>query len=144
MPLSPDYLDELAAMEKNAFSQPWTKDQLATLLNRQHGSPFHCFGLTLQKKLVGYVSFYKVQNEIEILNIAIAADFQRRGEGTKLLSALFAAGRKKQVTAIFLEVRPSNTAALALYNKFSFQEVGRRRKYYQDTNEDALILRKEL
>ncbi len=144
MPLSPDYLDELAELERNFFSQPWTKDQLATLLNQQYDSPFHCFGLTLKKKLIGYVSFYEIQNEIEILNIAIAPNYQHRGEGTKLLNALFAVGRKKRVTAIFLEVRPSNTAALALYNKFSFQEIGRRRKYYQDTNEDALILRSEL
>ncbi len=137
--LNTSHLDDLAYLEQLSFSQPWTRKQLLALLQQQN-SPFRCYGITRQKKLAGYLSFYELDKEIEILNLAVAREFQRRGYASKLLTALFVQGSEQNVQSVFLEVRISNHAALALYKKFSFQEIGRRHGYYQDSGEDALIM----
>ncbi len=139
--LDTSHLDDLSSLEQLSFSQPWTRRQLLALLEQGQGSPFRCYGITWEKKLAGYLSFYELGNEIEILNLATAPKFQRCGYASRLLATLFAQGKQREVESVILEVRTSNHAALALYRKFSFQEVGRRRKYYQDSGEDALIMR---
>ena len=138
--LNSSHFDDLSSLEQLSFSQPWTREQLLALLQQGPNSPFRCYGITWQEKLTGYLSFYELEGEIEILNLAIAPKFQRCGYASKLLTTLLVQGKQRNVQSVILEVRPSNHAALALYKKFSFQEVGRRRKYYQDSGEDALIM----
>jgi ribosomal-protein-alanine N-acetyltransferase len=78
--------------------------------------------------------------EAELESIAVAADEQRRGAGAQLLSALIEGLRKKQVSRLVLEVRASNVAALGFYRAFGFKETGRRKRYYTDPEEDAVLM----
>ncbi len=88
----------------------------------------------------GYLIFWVVLEEMHILNLAVHPAQRRRGIARRLLSEGLAQARALGAELAWLEVRPSNTAARALYESFGFKEVGRRPGYYDDTNEDALLL----
>ncbi|MFB8790947.1 MAG: ribosomal protein S18-alanine N-acetyltransferase [Potamolinea sp.] len=90
--------------------------------------------------LVGLGCFWSIVEEAHITILAVHPDYQRQGLGQLLLYALLRDAKRRQLEWATLEVKPSNQAALSLYQKFGFQEAGRRRRYYQDTGEDALIL----
>ena len=77
--LDSSHFDDLSSLEQLSFSQPWTREQLLALLQQGPNSPFRCYGITWQEKLTGYLSFYELEGEIEILNLAIAPKFQRCG-----------------------------------------------------------------
>lgn len=99
--------------------------------------------LILQEEsdLQGFVIARVVGEEWEVENIAIAASARRRGLGTRLLGEFLDLARAKGAAAVFLEVRESNQAARALYEKWAFLESGRRRRYYKDPEEDAILYR---
>lgn len=95
---------------------------------------------TTQNSLVGLGCFWAILEEAHITILAVHPDYQRQGLGQFLLYALLRAAKRRQLERATLEVKPSNHAALSLYKKFGFTEAGRRRGYYKDTGEDALIL----
>ena len=88
----------------------------------------------------GYLIFWVVLDEMHILNLAVHPDHRRRSIAQRLLAEGLAQARTLGAELAWLEVRPSNLAALALYESFGFKEVGRRPRYYDDTQEDALLL----
>jgi [ribosomal protein S18]-alanine N-acetyltransferase len=90
--------------------------------------------------LVGVACVWAIVDEAHVTLLAVDPDYQRQGLGQVLLYALLCSAWQRQLKWATLEVRASNEAAIALYRKFGFQDVGRRPKYYQDTGEDALIL----
>ncbi len=95
---------------------------------------------TTQNSLVGLGCFWAILEEAHITILAVHPDYQRQGLGQLLLYALLRDARRRHLEWATLEVKPSNQAALSLYKKFGFTEAGRRRGYYKDTGEDALIL----
>jgi len=90
---------------------------------------------------VGYIVARRVQDEGEILNLGVALPVRRRGVGRTLVRRVLTTFAAAGVAAVFLEVRESNLPAQRLYEAFGFQEVGRRRRYYQRPVEDAVVLR---
>jgi len=92
-------------------------------------------------QIAGFMVGCQVGEEWEIENIAVTGSEQRSGLGTRLLSEFLQLVRERGGQAIFLEVRESNSAARALYRKLAFVEAGRRRQYYENPPEDALILK---
>ena len=92
-----------------------------------------------ESKIQGFIIARVVGAEWEIENIAIAGPARRRGLGTRLLGELLEMARAKGAISVFLEVRASNRAARALYEKWSFTESGRRKRYYKDPEEDAIL-----
>ncbi|MDP9266967.1 MAG: ribosomal protein S18-alanine N-acetyltransferase [Acidobacteriota bacterium] len=92
-------------------------------------------------KLQGFLVAQTVGGEWEIENVAIAPDARRRGLGTRLVGELLDMARAQGASAVFLEVRESNRAARALYEKWAFVESGRRTKYYRDPEEDAMVFK---
>lgn len=90
--------------------------------------------------LIGLGCFWSILEEAHITILAVHPDWRRQGLGQLLLYALLKDATRRQLERATLEVKPSNQAALSLYRKFGFLEAGRRRSYYQDTGEDALIL----
>jgi ribosomal-protein-alanine N-acetyltransferase len=88
----------------------------------------------------GYLIFWVVLDEMHILNLAVHPDHRRRSMARRLLAEGLAQARILGAELAWLEVRPSNFAALGLYKSFGFKEVGRRPRYYDDTQEDALLL----
>lgn len=91
-------------------------------------------------EVLGFLIGRQVGNEAEVLNLAVAPESRRRGEGGALLRAAVVEFRKRGVCRVFLEVRESNSAGIAFYAKHSFSGVGRREGYYRDSIEAAIVM----
>jgi ribosomal-protein-alanine N-acetyltransferase len=95
------------------------------------------------ENVVGYIGSQTVMGETDMMNVAVHPEHRRRGIARALIEALVVALRERESSCLTLEVRASNEPAIALYSDLGFGEVGRRRNYYRNPKEDALILRKE-
>jgi len=128
----------LFAIERRAFSDPWTEASFREALTSAW-----TFGLVAEtgRGLAGYFIGREVAGTGEVLNLAVAPEFRRRGIGGALLDAGLEALHRRRVDEVFLEVRESNRSARALYGAYGFQAVGQRAAYYRNPREDALVLR---
>ena len=138
-----DDVDEVAAIERQAFNDPWSAGSFRALF----GNPLVHFAVAedlLTGKIFGYVVAWVVVDEAEIANLAVADEARRGGIGARLLDHAIAATRERSSRVVFLEVRESNVAARALYSSRGFEVAGRRSKYYRKPVEDALVLRRAL
>ncbi len=141
VPMKPSHVPQIAALEKLCFSDPWSEASVAA----ECENPLSLWLVAeIDGKVVGYIGSQSVPPEADVLNLAVAPDCRRQGLGRKLLCTLAELLHSRGIETLFLEVRPSNQAALALYSDLGFAQVGRRPKYYVNPTEDALILRKEL
>jgi [ribosomal protein S18]-alanine N-acetyltransferase len=138
-------LSAIMALDRHAVTAAhWSAEQYLALFNASNPGRI---ALIIQdetqqeKQIQGFVVARPVGQEWEIENIAIAGPVRRRGLGTRLLGELLDLARARRAESVFLEVRESNRAARALYEKWSFTESGRRRKYYKDPEEDAILYR---
>ena len=132
-------LDEVVEIEKRSFVAPWSKRLFLETLS----FPLS-FNLVIRKKVdkkvAGYANFYLIGDDVQILNIAVAPELRREGYATRLLGRAIALLGERGGKEFFLEVREGNGKAIGLYGKFGFVTVGRRKKYYTETNEDALVM----
>ncbi|HLS85214.1 MAG TPA: ribosomal protein S18-alanine N-acetyltransferase [Burkholderiales bacterium] len=135
-------LDEVVAIERVIYTHPWTRGNFADSLRAR----YDCRTMRIAGELVGYFVLMVGADEAHLLNLSIAASHHRRGYGTALLGEAIATARAHGAHRIFLEVRPSNGAAQALYERFGFREIGVRRGYYpaHGGREDALVLSLDL
>ncbi len=134
-------LPGMMALEKRAATAAhWTGQQYEALF-RGHGAKRMALIIEDELGLEGFVIARVVDREWEIENIAVAGPARRRGLGTRLLGELLDRARGRGAAAVFLEVRESNRAARALYEKWAFLESGRRLRYYKDPEEDAILYR---
>jgi ribosomal-protein-alanine N-acetyltransferase len=121
-----------------ATAAHWSRQQYEGLF--ESGAAFHLvLVIEAQQTLQGFLIAREVAAEWEIENIAIAGPARRRGLGTRLLRYFLDYAQKQGASAVFLEVRESNTAARSLYEKWAFQESGRRPRYYTQPQEDAIL-----
>ena len=130
-------LDDVQEIERACFITPWSK---SAFLNEIHFERSIFKTLKIENRLIGYGGFWIVLDEIHISNIAIHPDYQRQGFGRMLLTHLLEEAVARGAMHASLEVRRSNKAALKLYGDFGFGVITVRRKYYQDTREDALVM----
>ena len=137
----PADVPQIAALERLCFSDPWSEGSVAGELENE-------LSLWLVAEeggtVRGYIGSQSVPPDCDILNLAVAPDARRQGLGRQLLQALLDALHRRGIERVFLEVRPTNVPARALYAALGFEEIGRRKEYYVNPVEDALILRKEL
>lgn len=141
VPMREDHVAQVAALEKRCFSDPWSEASIAAELH----NPLSTWLVDETDGVVnGYIGAQSVPPEADVMNLAVCPACRRQGIGAKLLDSMSALLHRQGIETLFLEVRPSNTAAIALYERFGFARVGRRPKYYVNPPEDALILRKEL
>jgi ribosomal-protein-alanine N-acetyltransferase len=131
----------VAGIESESFSDPWSERSFGEILLAP-AAIFLVAARSESRTIAGYVIALVVQSLGEILNLAVAHDFRRRGLGGDLLDAALSAVHARGAQEIFLEVRESNQPALALYGSRGFSAVGQRRKYYRNPVEDALVLRR--
>lgn len=135
------HVAQVAALEKKCFSEPWSEKSIASELENE-------LALWIvaedDGKVLGYVGSQTVMGESDMMNIAVCPDWRRQGIAAGLIVGLIGALKLRGSHSLTLEVRPSNEAAKALYEKLGFTQVGRRKNYYRNPKEDALILRKEL
>jgi ribosomal-protein-alanine N-acetyltransferase len=124
----------LAIERQSPSAAHWTSEQYNNLLRN---------GVVLVSeeagKLAGFICAKAVAGEWEIENVVVAPEFLRRGIASRLLSRLIQQARNAEASAILLEVRESNEPARRLYEKHDFRDVGRRRAYYNDPVEDAIL-----
>ena len=135
-------LDAVMAIEQRAYPFPWTRGIFRDCLLAAYPAwVLHEHGL-----VVGYCVVSLAADEAHILNVCIAPERQGRGHGRRLLRALLDYARGNGAARVFLEVRPSNPHAIALYHDEGFNEIGRRPRYYpsHDGREDALVMAMEL
>ncbi len=128
----------LVAIERRCFSDPWTEPSFREAL----GSEW-TFGLVAEtgRGVGGYMIGREAAGSGEVLNLAVAPEFRRRGIGGALLEAGLVAFRRRRASEVFLEVRESNHSAQSLYLARGFRAVGQRAAYYRNPPEDALVLR---
>jgi ribosomal-protein-alanine N-acetyltransferase len=140
-PATQDDLSTIHAIEKASFGDPWSRAAFAQAL----GSPevrLAVAALVPSAAPVGFVAVRAVVDEAEILNIAVTPVARGTGIGRALVRHALDHAGQSGAYSVFLEVRPSNEAALGLYRSFGFVEVGRRPRYYRAPVEDALVLRR--
>jgi ribosomal-protein-alanine N-acetyltransferase len=137
-PLVETDLDRVAALERVAFTDPWSRRSFEELLAQPQVR-----GVALDGEdghLVAYALYTLVAGDGEILNFAVDPAAQRRGYGRRLLVTVLAAMRAAGTAAVFLEVRQSNKAAIALYSGAGFKAVSLRKKYYRNPTEHAVTM----
>ena len=135
-------LDAVMAIETRAYPFPWTVGIFRDCLHACYPS----WLLIQDDMVIGYGVISIAAREGHILNICIAPEAQRQGHGRRLLRVLVRVARAQNAERIFLEVRPSNPRAIALYFEEGFNEIGRRPRYYPANmgREDAIVMAMEL
>ena len=128
-------LPQVVAIERRAFTTPWSLAMFVLELSKPSGV---CLAAVIETELAGYLVCSRYDTVWHVMNVAVDPDRRRRGIATALIGALLERiGDDAQVT---LEVRRSNTGALALYERFGFRSAGVRPRYYADNGEDAVIM----
>ena len=128
-------LPQVLSIERRAFPTPWSLAMFVLELSKPSGV---CLAAIEDRRIVGYLVCSRYADVWHLMNIAVDPPARRRGIATALLEEMIA--RAGQAASYTLEVRPSNNYAIALYERFGFRSAGTRRRYYQDTGEDALIM----
>ena len=138
--MNESHVAAVAELEKICFSDPWSEKSVASELNNK-------LALWLiaeeEDRVAGYIGSQTCGDESDVMNVAVHPDFRRRGIAEALVTGLADQLKAIGSRCLTLEVRASNAPAIALYEKMGFAEVGRRKNYYRNPREDALIMRKE-
>lgn len=148
VPATPADLPDLLRLEEACFSAPWTRKMLEAELT---GNQFAHFlvaretakAATTEGAIVGSLCFWIVFEEVRLMNLAVAEQMRRRGIAAALVESALRAGLAESATRAVLEVRASNRAALALYQRFGFTQVSIRPTYYSNPVEDAVLMEME-
>ena len=137
-PMREDDLADVMQIEPTIYSHPWTRGNFSDSLN----SGYSAWVLEQDNKMIGYALLMLVMDEAHLLNLSIAKPQQKRGLGRYLLEHMLNIAKNHKVTNIFLEVRPSNVSAIALYENMGFSEMAVRRAYYpaKEGREDAVLM----
>jgi ribosomal-protein-alanine N-acetyltransferase len=136
-------LDPVMEIERAAFRHPWSVELLRRELTHDWSTILLAFAPGPgggEGKLLGFVIFWVVHDEIHILNVAVDPADRRQGVGRALISACIERARQLGSALVTLEVRRSNHAAFSLYRGFGFHSVGVRPNYYVDEGEDAIVM----
>ena len=133
-----DHVGAVHAIEEATFATPWSRDSIEREVN---GNPCARYLVIMENETVlGYAGMWLVMDEAHITNVAIRGDRRGEGLGEMLMRALVQLAADSGMNWMTLEVRASNAAAQGLYKKLGFFNVGRRKNYYEDNHEDAILM----
>lgn len=137
-PMSEARLDEVVAIERRAYGHPWTRGNFADSLKSGYQAQLLCAG----DVLLGYFVAMQGVDEVHLLNITVAPEYQGQGWGRVMLDALALWSRAQGAQWLWLEVRTSNTRAQQVYLRYGYRRVGERRNYYPADHgrEDAIVM----
>ena len=137
-PMQMDDLESIMAIEPQIYPYPWTRGNFSDSLS----SGYSAWVLMLNGNIIGYSLMMLVLDEAHLLNLSVAKPYQKQGLGRTLLEHMVSIAKSNQMANMFLEVRPSNISAIALYENMGFNEMAIRRKYYPAANgrEDAVLM----
>ncbi len=133
-------INRIHEIECANFSAPWTKE---SLLGEIISERSHYIVVENNGEVIGYCGFWKIFDEGHITNIAVDQPYQGKGVGSRLIKEMLELGKTLDVVSYTLEVRVSNLQAIGLYEKFGFENVGIRKNFYDNPNEDAMIMWKK-
>ncbi len=133
-------LSAVLELDKICFGGLWTLEAYQRELESQNSDLLGLFSLRSVVRLLGMSCFWSILDEAHITILAVHPQFHRQGFGQALLYSVLKTACDRGLERATLEVRASNSAAISLYQKFGFKTAGRRRRYYKDSDEDALIL----
>jgi len=132
-----DDLTDILETEKRSFISPWTRRMFEETIE----SPISTNSvIEKNSEILGYIMLYSVEDEAHIMNLAVHPDYRGRGYASKLITHTVSHVVRRNISEFFLEVRESNINAQRLYTKFGFKVIGKRKRYYTETNEDALVM----
>ena len=158
--INPADLEPILAIEQISFRRPWGRLSFEGELRKHKACNFavkstepadtadsvesaestESAGLESSGQVIGYAFWHLVADEVHLLKVAVTPAWRGQGIATRLLDRCFSAGVDQGANSAHLEVRPSNIAAIELYQKLGFELVGRRPQYYTDSKEDALLM----
>ena len=141
-PLQPAHIDQMAEIEIECFSVPWSRETLLEDLDNPYAHYVVC--CDPHGNVMGYIGSRIVLDEADITNVAVRPPYRRRGIAARLVSMMLEQMAAKGVVSGLLEVRESNLPAQNCYAQAGFTVVGRRKKYYEKPEEDALLMGREL
>lgn len=137
-------LPGVVEIEDRSFPTPWSETSFRhELLENPYASLF-VIRAAGSAEVLGFACVWVVDQELKINNIAIHPDRRGRGLGTRMLRFLIGFAAQQGCRELTLEVRPSNEVAIRMYRKAGLAEIGRRKKYYSDTREDAIVMAREI
>ena len=135
--LLPEDAEAVANIERESFPTPWSREDFW----REASNDFACYIVALDDmEIIGFAGCWISFEEAQVTNIALTSAQRGRGFGKDLMTRLMCAAAARGAERMTLEVRPSNTPALRLYEGLGFAAIGVRRKYYQDNDEDAILM----
>lgn len=131
------HISSIAKIERQCFSKPWSENAIAAELSNDSA---HFYVATIGGDTVGYIGMHCAADECYIANVGVAESFRGQGIGTSLVNYAIERAREMKMSFISLEVRPSNTTAVGIYERFGFERVGLRKNFYSEPKEDGLIM----
>lgn len=139
-PMVLEDLEAVLRVERACYQPPWAP----AIFERELSNAWSFVDLVVPEQEpgapVGHLVYWVVHDELHILNVAIAPSMRRRGLARAMLGRMLRICRQKRLQYLALEVRVSNEGAIALYQSFGFKQIGRRKRYYADNGEDALVM----
>lgn len=130
-------------VDRSSFATPWSREMYDAELQNTGVSSIVVLRIP-ECSVAGYCSYWLVVDEVHINNVAVRAEYRRRGFGRLLVECALRAGRNLGATRVLLEVRKGNTAARQLYESLGFTAIGVRQAYYSEPVDDALVLARNL
>lgn len=144
--MAPDDLDEVMLIEQASFQTPWSRG--AFLYELRDNQVASCWVARahdeMRPRVLGYLCAWEIKPELHVTNLAVRPVYLRQGIGRTLLATVFERVLASGFDRALLEVRPSNAEARQLYSALGFREIGRRKGYYVDNGEDALVMAADL
>ncbi|MBE8954399.1 MAG: ribosomal protein S18-alanine N-acetyltransferase [Quinella sp. 2Q5] len=135
--ITPDDAEAVAALEAQCFAMPWSREDFWREMRNELAE--YVVG-ELDGRVIAYAGAWVSFDQAEVMHVAVASELRGQGVGTLVFGALIDAVKRRGAKSVTLEVRPSNVAAIKLYESFGLHSVGRRKGYYIDNGEDALIM----
>lgn len=130
-------LEQVCAIERESFSEPWSYEDFNTSLQNDNNS---YFVVEIEGEIVAYCGYWGIAGEGQIYNVAVKKEYRRQGIGYQMLKALLKDGADRGITSFTLEVRYSNDAAIRLYESLGFVKAAVRKDFYSKPREDAVIM----
>ena len=131
-------IDEIMRIEKDVFNDPWSKNAFISELEKNPHAIY--FTARSGREILGYIGFWILKDYIHITNLAVAKKYQKKGIASLLLENVENTAGMSRKYNLYLEVRESNTKAIDFYKKRNFEIVDSKKNYYENNNEDALIM----
>ena len=134
-----EHIERAAVIEAVTFSEPWSKEAMHLLCTPEYPS---LALVDASGECIGYIGSAKVLDELQIINVAVAPEHRGKGLGKVLMHAFDELCLKEDIALVSLEVRESNSVAIALYRAFGYEVAGKRKGFYRAPTEDALVMLK--